>query len=247
MRRLRRGRWIVPGLMMAFLGVAVVQPVMATTSRSTGYEVSEAEFGAGAALEACSGSYCARATIGSLSADGASSGTFTAAFGPLSAESEPLLEVMVEPGVAFLGELDTETTASRTMRLHVRSHLAGGYQVQMLGDPPRYGDHVLAAPAAPTAAAPGTEQFAINVATNTTPEVGEDPLFTVPEDEIPGLILPDYATPNLFAYRSGDVVARTYAESSQIRYTISMIVNVSGSTPAGHYAGDFSAVVTPVF
>lgn len=248
MRRYRRGNWIALWLLAALFVFAQVQPVQANTSRSPSYEISETEFGAGAALETCSGSYCAQATIGAISgSEVASSPAFTAEFTTPTADSEPVLEVMIEPGNANLGVLSTDRTASRTMMVHVRSHLAGGYMMQIMGEPPRYGDHVLATPREAANAVPGTEQFALNAVANTTPEIGANPAFTSPEEAVADIIHPAYATSNLFAYNNGDVIARTLSESSQIRYTISMVINVAGSTPAGHYSGDFSAVVTPVF
>jgi hypothetical protein len=57
----------------------------------------------------------------------------------------------------------------------------------------------------------------------------------------------DYAVPNLFKYVSGDVVAYSDSESGRTDYTISMIVNVAGSTPAGQFTGEYSAVVIPVY
>ena len=222
------------------------QPVVATTAKSPNFEASEAQFGAGAALETCSGKYCAHATIGSAGGE-SSSENFTASFSPLSEDdSEPMLEVFVEPGSSNLGKLDTNRTATRTMRLHVRSFLAGGYTVQITGSPPKFDDYSLATPIAPVASLAGTEQFAINVVANTTPDVGEDPNL-MPEKLVDDVVSTKYASSNQFAYVSGDVIARTFSESSQIRYTVSMIVNVSGSTPAGHYSGDFAAVVTPAF
>ncbi len=232
---------------MALFVVSYAPAVLATTTTSPNYEASEAEFGAGAALETCSGQYCAQASIGSIGGE-TSSASFTAAFSELADDDvEPLLEVMIEPGDSNLGKLDTDRTATRTMLLHVNSHFAGGYTVQVTGDPPSYEGYTLATPVESIASIQGTEQFAINAVANTVPEVGNEPL-SIPDDEpVTGVILPGYGTANMFAYSNGDVVARTDMESSKIRYTISMIVNVSGSTPAGHYSGDFSALVTPVF
>ena len=155
---------------------------------------------------------------------------------------------MIEPGEADLGKLDIDRTATRTMLLHVRSHLAGGYTVQVTGNPPQFEGYSLATPIESIASLTGTEQFAINVVANNTPDVGADPVSTDGEEKpVQGIVLPKYGTPNEFAYINGDIVARTASESSQIKYTVSMIVNVSGNTPAGHYSGDFSALVTPVF
>ena len=245
MRRVKRGKLVAVGLLMAMF-TFTPHTALANTTASPNFEASEAQFGAGAALETCSGQYCAQASIGSIGGE-SSSENFTAGFSPLTEEdTEPMLEVFIEPGSSNLGKLDTNRTASRTMRLHVRSFLAGGYTVQITGDPPRYDEYSLATPIAPIASLTGTEQFAINVVANSTPEVGENPSF-MPEEVLSDVVLPEYATSDMFTYRSGDIVAQTLSESSQIRYTVSMIVNVSGSTPAGHYSGDFNAVVTPVF
>ena len=248
MWKITRGSWITSSLLVALFVVSSTTSVFAVTTNSPNYEASETEFGAGAALEACSGQYCASASIGAIGGE-SSSANFTAAFSQLTEDDdEPLLELMIEPGEADLGKLDIDRTATRTMLLHVRSHLAGGYTVQVTGNPPKFEGYSLATPIEPVASLTGTEQFAINVVANNTPDVGADPLSTDGEEEpVPGVVLPKYGTPNEFVYINGDIVARTASESSQIKYTVSMIVNVSGNTPAGHYSGDFSALVTPVF
>ena len=56
-----------------------------------------------------------------------------------------------------------------------------------------------------------------------------------------------YNIPNWFKYRSGETVARSLTDSGRTDYTVTMIVNISSSTPAGEYAGDFAAVVIPAF
>lgn len=246
MGKLRHGGWSALGVLVSLCIVFAAQPALANTSKSQNYEATETEFGAGAALETCSGTYCARATIGQTGGD-SSSESYSASFGPLSSDSEPMLELLIEPGQSNLGQLDIDRTATRTMVLNVRNHQAGGYTVQVVGSPPSFDGYSLATPIEPTASLMGTEQFALNVVANSDPEVGEDPRLVEEDRADRSIAVPKYATPNLFAYINGDVVAKSLSESSQIRYTISMIVNVSGDTPAGHFSGDFSAVVTPVF
>ena len=246
MWRVERGSKLAVGLLAVFFAVLIAQPALANTSKSENYEASEAEFGAGAALETCSGTYCARASIGQIGGD-TNSENYSASFDPLSEDSEPVLELIIEPGKANLGQLDIDRTATRTMVLNVRNHQAGGYTVQVVGSPPSFDGYSLATPIEPAASLMGTEQFALNVVANSDPEVGDDPKLVEEDKADRSIAVPKYATPNLFAYINGDVVAKSLSESSQIRYTISMIVNVSGDTPAGHFSGDFSAVVTPVF
>lgn len=234
-------------LLAAFLLVAEVNPALAVTTRSSNFEASEAEFGAGSALETCSGLYCARATIGDLSPTGSSSKS-TAAFSPIEAGSEDaLLEVIIDPGESNLGVLDIDKTASKSSVVRVRNYLSQGYTVQLIGKPPVYDGHTLNTPTTPTESTTGTEQFGVNVVKNTTPAIGENPVY-VPSSEVSfGEAAPGYDQPNLFKYKDGDVIAFSEKESGRTDFTVSMIINVSGATPAGHYATDFSVLVVPVY
>ena len=87
--------------------VATTTRVTSAISSSENYQVIEPEFGVGASLDSCSGSYCAKATIGSLTGDEASSQNYTSSFGPVATDGEPMLDVLVEPGISQLGELAT--------------------------------------------------------------------------------------------------------------------------------------------
>lgn len=242
--------WSAQSGALLALGITLIgaSSAFAVTSSSPNYQMTEGEFNAGSMLDSCSGQYCAQASIGDMTVGGKStSGTSSASFGSIPASSDPMLEVIVDGGQSDLGVLSTESTATKTMIVRVRNYLSDGYMLQIVGTPPKYGDHTLGTPSTPTAATPGTEQFGINAVANTTPSVGANPL-QVPSGETSfGVVQTDYATPNLFKYANEDVVARSDSESGRTDYTISMIVNVANSTPAGHYSGDFSAIVTPVY
>ena len=219
--------------------------VFANTSSSPNYQLSESEFNSGASPEVCSGSYCARISIGSTSGE-SKNATSTAVFGPITTD-EPFLDVIVDPGVSNLGILDAEHTASKTMVVRIRNYLSNGYVLQIVGDPPKYSGHTLATNATPTAATQGTEQFGINAAVNTVPNVGALPV-QVPSGEFSfGQVNSGYDTANLFQYTSGDTIAHSTSQSGRTDFTVSMIVNVSNKTPAGHYTGEYSAVVIPVY
>lgn len=241
------GYYLTYALLAVLVGSVIsAGTVLATTSSSSNYQVTETQFGSGSTLESCSGQYCARASIGDLASGTSSNGVNTASFGAIT-ESEPLLEVIVDEGESNLGILSTDKTATKTMIVRIRNYLSDGYMLQIVGNSPKYNGHTLKTPSTPTASQPGTEQFAINAAANTEPQIGAGPI-QVPSDEFSfGVVNDNYRVPNLFKYTSGDVVARSDSESGRTDYTITMIVNVSGSTPAGHYSGDFSAVVIPVF
>lgn len=244
----KRGVWryLHYGLLLAVLVIGGAQSVAAETSKSTNYQATEMQLGGSSTTESCSTEYCARASIGDLAAGRSVSTGATANFGSVT-DNEPLLEVIVDPGASDLGELTTERTATKTMIVRVRTYLSNGYVLQVIGDPPKFNGHTLKTPSIPTSSMMGTEQFAINATANTTPAIG-----AVPE-QIPtgqtsfGVVGDNYKLPNQFKYVSGDVVASSNKESGRTDYTISMIINVSNTTPAGHYSGDFAAVVVPVY
>jgi hypothetical protein len=247
MRNRKLWGYAKPLLLAVLIAVGGTNMAFAVSS-SNNYQVTETQFGPSSAQENCSTQYCARASIGDVTGGGGgtTSGGTTATFGAITSD-EPLLEVIVDPGESNLGTLTTEQTATKTMIVRIRNYLSNGYTLQITGNPPKYKNHTLATPATPTAADPGTEQFAINVADNSTPNVGAVPEQVPSGDFSFGEADDDYDTPNLFKYVSGDVVARSTKSSGRTDYTISMIVNISNTTPAGHFAGDFSAVVIPVY
>lgn len=212
---------------------------------SNNYEITEPQFGAGSELDLCSGSYCARASIGKIGPDEVLPSS--ASFGQIPEDSDPLLEVIVDPGVSNLGVLSTTETASKTMVVRVRSYMSDGYTLQINGQSPKYDGYTLKTMVTPGASMPGTEQFGINLAANTAPAVGDSPI-QLPSDIFSfGQALPDYAVPDLFKYIDGETVATSEVATGRTDYTVSMIVNISNATPAGHFSGDYSAIVVPLF
>lgn len=229
------------------LGIAGAgQAALATTLESPNYKVVETEFGSGSSDEVCSGSFCSRTAIGTLVIGDSAAGSRRVEFGPIT-EDEPALEVIVEPGSTDVGQLTTTTTATKTAVVKVRNYLSNGYTMQVVGSAPSIAGHTLATPATPTASTQGTEQFGINFVANTTPSIGSDPV-QIPSSEFSfGTVDSEYNTTNLFKYQNGDLVASSSTESGQTEYTMSLIVNVAGTTPAGKYVGNYSIVVVPVF
>ena len=242
---MRLRRWGV-GLGIGVLALSTGVPVFALTSSSENYQMTEIEFGGGSNLESCSEEYCARTSIGDVESGRTTAGESTAEFGEIT-EDEPLLEVIVDPGDSDLGILTTERTATKTSVIRVRNYESSGYILQLAGDPPQFEGHTLKTPSLPTSSMPGTEQFAINLAANTLPEIGAAPTQVPSIETSLGQATDTYSTPNLFAHNPGDVIGRSQRESGRTDYTISMIINIANSTPAGHYTGDFAAMVVPVY
>jgi hypothetical protein len=245
----KRGLWRYSKLMLLAVFISAIGmtgTVAADTSSSAHYQVSNTEFNAGLTNQSCSTQYCSQVSIGDLAAGTTASGSNTAKLGGIT-NSQPELEVVIGTGSSDLGVLSTASTATATTTVQVLSYLSGGYILQIAGDPPSYGTHTLATPSTPTASAMGTEQFGINLAANTTPNIGAIPVQTPSSTTSFGVVNTGYGTSNLFKYSNGDVIAHSSSASGITDYTVSMIINISNNTPAGHYSGDYSAIVTPVF
>jgi len=237
-----------------FLGLALVAALLVTvpllggtafaqSSSSDNYQMVESQFGNTSANESCSNEYCATVSIGN---DGAGSSATSAEFGEAQ-YSEPLLEMIVIPGESSLGDLTTERTGSKVMQVKIRNYLTGGYRLMIVGDAPKYGNRTLNTLTTPTTSQPGKEQFGINVVANTSPVVGANPK-TIPDGaDATNLVTSNYRITNQFMYVAGQTIAETTTNSGGAEYTISMIVNISNTTPAGEYASDFAAVVIPYF
>lgn len=218
--------------------------VYAVDSSSSNYQITESQFSAGSNIQSCSTQYCARITVG----DPADVTTTTSAsFTETKDYTTPVIEVIIEPGASNLGTVTSEATATKLTTIKVSTYLSGGYILQIIGDPPHFAGHTLNALATPTSPTPGTEQFGINLVANTSPNVGEDPVQVPDDGTIFGAPNDDYKTANLFKYVSGDVVAHSLTDSGRTDYTMTTIINIASSTPAGHYSADFAAIVMPAY
>lgn len=236
----------MPVLLAVLIPFGIHGTAMAVDSSSSNYQVTQTQFTSGTSVQSCSGSYCAKVSVGDAAVGNSTATNTSAQFGAIT-NSDPLLEVIVAAGQSNLGTLTSETTATKTTTVKIRNYLSEGYVLQIIGDPPKYTGHRLNTSDIPVQSVPGTEQFGINAVANTNPTVGAN-LVQVPDSQTSfGVVYPDYAVPNLFMYRSGDNIAHSSKSSGETDYTISMIVNISNGTPAGHYSGDFSAVVIPVY
>lgn len=216
----------------------------AVTSSSDNYQMTETQFGTSS--KSCSGQYCAQTSIGEAT-DGKAMASSTASFEDIT-NNEPFLDMIVEPGESNLGVLSTEKTSTKVTSIKVQSYLiSGGYTLQIIGESPKFNGHTLATPTAPTSSVPGTEMFGINVVANTSPVVGANPVQVPTDDKVFGVVENNYKTPNKFMYQSEDVIAKGVTDSGRTDYQVSMIVNISSSTPAGKYTGDFTAMLIPAY
>lgn len=218
-------------------------------SSSTHYSVNEVQIGGnGSALHDCSTNYCAQESLGNTVDGQASSASYSAQFGADTTDV-PLLEVIVSGGIQNLGVLDPSSTGTATDTIKIRSYLSSGYTLYITGAAPSQGEHTLKTldTSCPCTSQPGAEQFGVNLADNTSPNIGAAPI-QVPSGVFSfGSVESDYDQSDLFKYHNGDAVASSTKSTGETDYTLSMILNISNVTPGGRYSSTFSAVVVPPY
>jgi hypothetical protein len=219
---------------------------------STNYGVSRTDFSSGSTLDTtCSTSYCADQTLGDTTV-GLTTGTNYKAQTGYNVDRVPSLEFMVNTANINAGVLSVGSTATATASFSVESYLSSGYVVDTISPPPTYGSHTLSAPSTPTASAPGSEQFGINLVANTTAcgaptNFGANPVQVPSSSFSYGTVTANYDTCGKFMYINGDTIAESAQSSGQTDYTISYIFNIDTTTPAGVYTMEQQLVATPTF
>ncbi len=128
------------------------------------------------------------------------------------------------------GEYSSTNTSTASSQFIVGTNADSGYTVTVTGSEPTSGNNTITKLAFPTGSNRGISQFGINLRHNTDPGVGED----LSGDGV-GSPTPDYNTPNKFKFTNNDVIASSSNETSQNKYTVSYIVNVSKNQEPGIY------------
>lgn len=212
------------------------------------------------------GKLCAKTSVGELTAGNTKGNLFQAQAG-FNTDRTPWVEISVVDTAVDAGVLSASHPNVGTARFYVKSYLSSGYVVQTWGGPPKNGARSLATPSTPTASAPGTEQFGINLAANTgitgavdgtgaaMPNFGAAPTqdpdatfsFGVANDGTAGGASQVYNTPNSFKYTDGDIIAFSNSSSGYTNYTISYLFNITPITPGGTYIMNQSLVATATF
>lgn len=227
-------RVFVSLLVLSF--VAIPATVLAQTSSSPNFRVDQTFFGSGGETGLESDNFQSRAALGELGIGELNSDNFRA-FAGFTTTDEPFIEFVVTGNNIDLGFLDTDEVTTAQGQFYVRAWQAGGYSVRTEAEPPTNtsNGHQFATPDNPTASAPGTEQFAINLVENTSPSVGES-LIQQPDGSFSfGQVASDYAQADQFLHNEGDIIALSEESTSVTLYTISYIFNISTATPAGQY------------
>lgn len=236
--RLRRGVSLcVFGAVFALVTAHVVS---AESLSSNSYRFEESTIGSGGLMESNSANYRASDVLGDVAIGSAASANYQVQAGSKTTP-DPALTVAINSSSASFGSFSATNPSMATASFSVLNYTAFGYVVQIEGGPPKKGSHTIPGLTNEASSAVGTEQFGMNLVANTAPQsIGANPdqgQFGYGEAHT------DYATPNKYRYRNGDIIASAPKSSGVTNFTISYLVNVAPLTEGGVYRTNQTVIV----
>lgn len=149
-------------------------------------------------------------------------------------------------------------TATASSQMAASTNAMSGYNIAVTGGTLESGSNEIPAMSTAAVGSRGSGQFGLNLALNTT-TTSATPVGAIINPASNGTNLraqpaADYGTPDTFKFVPGESIARsdngtpgTGAPTDSQIYTVSYIVNVSGSQPAGTYVTTLTYVCTATF
>ena len=261
MKRNRVVRNLLSGIAtVALLCVPAVR-VYAQTPSSPNYQVPESSFSTGGDVDVSSSNFQANASVGELGVGIADSFSYSAQAG-LITPNEEFLELVVQTASVDLGTLLSTTTAVGSGDFYVRTYINGDYIVQTMS-PTMTSEAGSTIDPIATAAVPATNtnQFGINLVENTCPgsvsvdtpcggTFGADPAPAPSTQFANGEAATGYDTDGFYQYNQNDVIAQSGSTGEawgRTNFSVSYMVNVNSTLPAGQYEIDHDLVLVSTF
>jgi hypothetical protein len=135
------------------------------------------------------------------------------------------------------GELSSAATKYAKSQMVVATNVGTGYVLSLDGTTMTAGNEVIPGLAASDVSRPGTSQFGLNLAGNTSPGIGEN--VNGPGTGVPTA---NYAIPDRFRFIPGEQLAGSTSVSDYRKYTVSYIINIEKDQPPGLYASTMTYV-----
>jgi hypothetical protein len=169
--------------------------------------------------------------------------------------SVPDCSTVTTGAVAFNQLFSPTDTATATSQMAASTNAGSGYAITVNGPTLTSGSNTVTGMGASTTSVHGVSQFGLNLKLNTTATstvaVGAEVDVASNGTNYRGQATTGYNTVDNFKFTSGDVVADSAnggagGSDAQI-FTVSYIVNVPGSQPAGTYTTTLTYICTPTF
>lgn len=237
-------------LVVLILILVNTQLASAQIPTSSNYSVPESGFTSGSEIDANSASYNARTSVGDLGIGQSESGSYIG-FGGFITPDQEYVELSIPVTVIDMGVLDPGTPGTGTATFTARAYLNGQYVIISPRDPPTSSGSQIDPMTTATTFNAALEQFGINLVANTAPVTQGAVPSRMPLDNGTfafGEAAPGYNTANNYQYNAGDIIARSVTRGyGETDYTISYMLNVTPTTPAGQYRMEQDLVITATF
>lgn len=141
------------------------------------------------------------------------------------------------------GELEPTETYSATSEMQAYTNAPFGYSIAVYGTTMTSGIRAIPALEVPTESFQGVGQFGLNLAVNSSPNIGAAPVG-------PGtnaVLNPIYDQPNKFLLNSGDVLVTSDNVTLTKKFTTAYILNVPADQAPGVYSTTITYVCTGNF
>ncbi|MFA5022388.1 MAG: hypothetical protein WC508_04890 [Patescibacteria group bacterium] len=229
------------------LGILFLIPLQLWADMSsTNYTIWADVFSSGGTEDSSSTNYGLQDTIGEsvVLSNTSTSASYGLKAGFREMYPDQYLTFAVSATTIDLGNLSTSAASTASHTMTVDTNAAHGFTVSMSGSTLSNGtDDINAIGAVAAASAPGTNQFGINLAANTSPAIGASPSGTAPI----GSAVSPYNTANAFAFQSGDTVANSATDINSTVFTVSYIANISSTLSGGTYSTTLTYSATANF
>ncbi len=141
-----------------------------------------------------------------------------------------------------VGIISKTAANSASSQFSTATNDPSGYVVYALGNTMTSGNNIIPALSFPLPSVAGSSQFGLNLRSNTSPSIGQEP-FGVGT----GLPTLNYNFPNFYTYNSGDAIASSTLSSDYTRMTVSYLINAAGPQPPGVYSTTLTYLATVSF
>jgi hypothetical protein len=244
--------WLIRQCVLVFAIQLLLVAQSFAVSNSTNYAINEDQVGGSGGYDSNSTNFLSingdngGATLGDTAVGDSGSTNYQINSGYNSSET-PALTVIVSTSSVNFGILSTGSTRTGTALFSVKNYTSYGYVVQTIGTAPTYLARTIAPLAANAGSSIGTEQFGINLVANTVPSVGSAATQVPDATFSNGAAASNYNTANSYRYVNGETIASATKNSGETDYTISYIINISNTTPAGSYVMKQGLLVTGTY
>lgn len=226
---------------LLFLSILIFGRNVWAMMDSSGYKIWLDTLGSGGG-RINSDNYQIDSNLTSQTQDNAQSASFTERFDFAPIAAEPSIGFSVQSAALNFGELSASSTAYSSHTFSAYTNSTSGYTIRVYGEPLKNSYYTLAAIGqVPENSLSGTEQFGINLVSNSTPVLGADPVGGSGQAAV------NYNIVNKYAYYEGDVIAQASSYTYQTDFTVSVIVNIADDTPAGQYGTTLTYEFIPIF